>query len=70
MTFPSEARFYGGPLDGSTYERRGAAFPEQLRIPVEERLHLYRCNVIVDRGRVVIRYRHLGWTNAGVEVVA
>ena len=63
------ATFYGGPLDGSQYQRRGAAFPEQLRIPVDERLYLYRCSVKVDRGRLDVTYRFAGWTNAGAEVV-
>lgn len=63
------ASFYGGPLDGSTYQRRGAAFPEQLRVPVDHRLYLYRCSVKVDGGRLDVTYRYAGWTNAGTEVI-
>lgn len=70
MTSPSEAILVGGPLDGAVYERRGAAFPPQVRMPVEKQLHLYRVRVAMQRGKPVVRYVHYGWTMAGSEVIS
>jgi hypothetical protein len=44
----------GGPLDGTTYKRRGKRFPTRLLMPVMGRTHLYLA--IYDGRRVT--YRH------------
>lgn len=63
MTSPSdprEATFYGGPLDGSVYERRSKAFPEKLEMTIGDRSYLYRCSVKVDANRLQVLYRLCG----------
>ena len=58
MTSPFElAQFVGGPLDGTTYERRGAQFPRRLEMPVGRYVELYVAG-IGRMGNVV--YRHKG----------
>ena len=58
MTSPFElAQFVGGPLDGTTYERRGSQFPRRLEMPVGRYVELDVAG-IGRMGNVV--YRHKG----------
>ena len=71
MTSPSKARFVGGPLDGAVYKAHGVDwFPEFLRLPHGERLHLYRCQVVEINGRDRVRYLHRGHSNVGQESIS
>jgi hypothetical protein len=45
-------------------------FPEFLRLPHGDRLHLYRCMVVEINGRDRVRYRHEGHSNVGQESIS
>ena len=65
MTSPSSASFHGGPLDGTTYERRqDRKFVPRLHLEVNGVVHVYVA--LVERDTVV--YRHVGV--AALEVIA
>jgi hypothetical protein len=65
MTSPFKvAEFVGGPLDGTTYERRDEKFPRRLPIQVGNYVELYVAR-IGRLGNVI--YRYAG--RASVEVV-
>lgn len=56
MTSPFEtAEFIGGPLDGTTYERRQDRFPDKLQIEVDGLVYGYVAR-LSRMGGVVYRY--------------
>jgi hypothetical protein len=56
MTSPFKvAEFVGGPLDGTTYERRDEKFPRRLPIQVGRYVELYVAR-LGRLGNVIYRY--------------
>lgn len=49
------AEFVGGPLDGTTYERRSTKFPKKLPISVGRYVEMYVAQ-IGRLGNVIYRY--------------